>query len=89
MEPSLLFLFTSPFETTVKNIYVYIYKLFITLGDGSIGPPNQPIDLAHQCATDRARPKLWPRARPTLTHARPMLTRTSGPSHSLIDPTRP
>jgi hypothetical protein len=38
-------------------VYIHTYMLFITLGDGPMDPlprpPNQPIDPAHPCATDR------------------------------------
>jgi hypothetical protein len=64
---------------------VYIYMLFITLGDGpmvpSSGPASQPIGLFNLCATELSRMLL--------TLCAPRWPRAPGPSRAPIEPMQP
>jgi hypothetical protein len=64
---------------------VYIYMLFITLGDGpmvpSSGPASQPIGLFNLCATELSHMLL--------TLCTPRWPRAPGPSRAPIEPMQP
>jgi hypothetical protein len=69
----------------ITFVCVYIYMLFITLGDGpmvpSSGPASQLIGLFNLCATELSRMLL--------TLCAPRWPRAPGPSRALIEPTQP